>query len=132
MKAGINKHGCLVLTTTTVLEEKQLSDWLKINSGVVMNYAVDVNSEVNGIETREDKCTLHIVSNNEANNICPDCHKPKRMMNNTLQLLCECESEVAVKGCHNCKNNPHAPFVPKICDSCYAPGLNNWQPLTDC
>jgi len=111
MKAEINKHGCLVLTTTTVLEEKQLSDWLKINSGVVMNYAVDVNSEVNGIETREDKCTLHIVSNNEA---------------------LESSEGVAVKGCHNCKNNPHAPFVPKICDSCYAHGLNNWQPLTDC
>lgn len=41
-------------------------------------------------------------------------------------------SEVAVNGCHNCKNNPHAPFVPEICDSCYADSFNNWQPLTDC
>lgn len=111
MKAGINKHGCLVLTTTTVLEEKQLADWLKNNSGVVMNYAVDVNSEVNGVETRKDKCTLHDVSNNEA---------------------LESSEGVAVKGCHNCKNNPHAPFVPEICDSCYADRFNNWQPLTDC
>lgn len=75
MKAEINKHGCLVLTTTTALEEKQLANWLKNNSGVVMNYAVDVNSEVNGVETRKDKCTLHIVSNNEVS-VCKHYEKP--------------------------------------------------------
>ena len=74
----------------------------------------------------------HIVSNNEAK-ICEHCGKYKRLQGNgMIHPICECGSEVAVKGCHNCKNNPHAPFVPEICDSCYAPGLNNWQPLTDC
>lgn len=62
-------------------------------------------------DTSDDKCTLHDVSNNEA---------------------LESSEGVAVKGCHNCKNNPHAPFVPEICDSCYADRFDNWQPLTDC
>jgi hypothetical protein len=71
----------------------------------------------NDASTTDCKLTLHIVSNNEASNICPKCHKPKRMQNNIIQLLCECDSEVVV-GCHTCKHNPHAPFVPEICDEC--------------
>lgn len=55
---------------------------------------------------------LHGVSNNEA--------------------LESSSDGVAVKGCHNCKNNPHSPFIPRICDSCYADKFNKWQPLTDC
>lgn len=73
---------------------------------------------------------LHIVSNNEASNICPKCHKPKRMQNNIIQLLCECDSEVVV-GCHTCKHNPHAPFVPEICDECNPETFSKWHP-TDC
>lgn len=34
-------------------------------------------------------------------------------------------------GCHTCKHNPHAPFVPEICDECNPGTFNKWQ-QTDC
>jgi len=39
-------------------------------------------------------------------------------------------NEVVV-GCHTCKHNPHAPFVPEICDECNPGTFNKWQ-QTDC
>ena len=78
---------------------------------IFADFLADVN-EANGVNTsNEQALPLHGVSNNEG---------------------LESREGVAVKGCHNCKNNPHAPFVPEICDSCYADSFNNWQQLTDC
>ena len=36
-------------------------------------------------------------------------------------------NEVAV-GCHTCKHNPHAPFIPEICEKCNPRNLSEWQP----
>ena len=36
------------------------------------------------------------------------------------------EERVAV-GCHTCKHNPHAPFIPEICYKCNPQTLSEWQ-----
>lgn len=53
---------------------------------------------------------LHFVSNNEA---------------------LESSSDGVAVGCHTCKHNPHAPFVPEICDECNPETFSKWQ-ATDC
>jgi len=40
-------------------------------------------------------------------------------------------SDGVAVGCHTCKHNPHAPFVPEICDKCKPDTLSKWQ-QTDC
>lgn len=52
-------------------------------------------------------CNLHFVGNNEA--------------------LESSRDGVAV-GCHTCKHNPHAPFIPEICNKCNPKTLSEWQP----
>lgn len=64
--------------------------------------------------TEPKKLAAEIVKNlglfsvvfNEAETVCKICHKPKRMQNGILQLLCECPSEVEVcaKG-HNMRRH---------------------------
>lgn len=73
---------------------------------------------------------MQSVSNNEAFK-CTKCKDTGiYFFSDRVPETCECQSEVAV--CfHTCKHNPHAPFVPEICDKCNSETLSEWQ-QTDC
>lgn len=48
------------------------------------------------VEQGKSNCNLHSVVFSETANICNTCYKPIKMVDNTLQLLCECESVAEV------------------------------------
>lgn len=74
-----------------------------------------------------EQLTIPVVVVNEAN-YCTKCHKPIRMINNTLQLLCECDrSEVELVCSDREHKNAHSTTgFCTICRTvCYIPKQTN-------